>query len=85
MAFTTLDLLAGVVAARPACLGGLNGLAVDDARGRFGLAALRDPHPCHQHRVDDIEQAAVAHPVEMVLYRRERRKVLGQLCPLAPC
>jgi len=35
--------------------------------------------------VDDIEQAVVAHPVEMVLHRCEGRKALGQLRLLAPC
>ncbi len=83
VAFTTLDLLARVVAARPARLGGLHRLAVDDACAGFGPAACRDPHPCHQHRVDGIEQAVVAHPVEMILHRREGREVLGQLRPLA--
>ena len=84
MAFTPFDLLARVVAARATRLGGLHRLAVDDSRSRFRLAACRDPHPCHQHRVDDVEQAVVAHPVEMILHRREGREVLGQLRPLAP-
>jgi hypothetical protein len=40
--------------------------------------------PFYQHRVDDNEQAVVAHTVEMVLHRREGREVLEQLRPLAP-
>lgn len=38
VALATLDLLAGVIAARPTRFGGLDRLAVDDARGRFCLA-----------------------------------------------
>ncbi len=41
------DLLARVIAARSARLGGLDRLAVDDARSRFCLAALRDPCAGH--------------------------------------
>lgn len=82
MALAPLDPLARVVAARPAGLGGLHRLAVDDARCGFGLAAFRDPRACHQHCIDRVEQAAVAHPVDMILHRRERREVLGRLRPL---
>lgn len=84
MALAALNSLAGIIAARPTGFGGLHRLAVDDARSRFDLAAFRDLHFSHQHRVDRVEQGAVAHPVEMVLHRRERRKGAGQLRPLAP-
>ena len=82
MALALLDLLAGIVAAPPTGLGRLDRLTVDDGGSRFSRAALRDLHTGHQHRVDRVEQAAVAHPVEMILHRGERRKVPGQLRPL---
>jgi hypothetical protein len=75
MALAPFGLLAGILAAWSARLGGLHRLAVDDACSRFGLAALCDPHSGHQHRVDRVEQATVIHPVEMVLHRRERGPV----------
>ena len=59
-------------------------MTIDDACGRRRRATFRYPHPCYQQRVDDIEQVVVAHAVEMVLHRREGRKILGQLRPLAP-
>lgn len=74
----SLDPLARVIATRPAGRGGRDRLAVDDACGRFHLPALCHPHPGDQNRVDRVEQATVAHPVEMILHRRGRREVPGQ-------
>jgi len=60
VALVSLDLLARVIVARSARLGGLGRLTVDDADGRLGLRALREPLAGHERGVDRVEQAAVA-------------------------
>src|SRR3546814_4786662 len=44
MALAALVLLAGIIAARPTRFGGLDRLAVDDARSRFCLAPFGNPY-----------------------------------------
>jgi hypothetical protein len=61
MALTSVDLLSSIVTARPARLGGLGALAVDDSRRGAGLA----PDPlaiCHHERVVYPFKASVVTP-----------------------
>ena len=52
VALAPLDLLAGIVTARTACLGGLDALAVDHRGRRAGFSP--DPFTiCHHQRVVD--------------------------------
>src|SRR3546814_19999780 len=62
MALAALDLLAGIIAARPTRFGGLDRLAVDDARRRFCLAPFGNPYSGYPPRVYRLEPAPVAHP-----------------------
>ncbi len=55
VALASLDLLAGVIAARTASFCGLDALAVDHARARRGLAAGRFAR-LHQQQVIDCLQ-----------------------------
>src|SRR5216683_6433665 len=83
MAFAALDLLAGVIAARSATLGGLDRLAVDDPGRRTWLTAHRLARREQQGEVDALPNTAVAPPVKVMLHGRIRGKVMGQLAPLA--
>jgi len=76
-----VDLLARVVAARPAGLGRLDALAVDDRRRWAGLApgALAIGHD--QGMVDRLEDAVVAPCREPPINRAPRRKVARQKAP----
>ena len=78
MTLATFDLLASIVAARPAALGGLDALTVDDGCAWRGvpsgsLAVERD-----QRVVDPLEQAFVTKPGKPAVDRLPRREVLGQ-------
>src|ERR1700693_466111 len=83
VAFAALDLLAGIIAARPAGFGGLDRLAVDDAGGgaRFAPRGFTRQH--QQDMVDLTPQTAIAPGVEVMLNRGVGREILGQQAPLA--
>ena len=83
VALTAHDLLARVIAPRPAAFRGFDALAVDHAAGRARLASRQLPHVHHQKVVDRREQSQIAPGVEIALHRRHRRKVLRQGAPLA--
>src|SRR5690606_17758514 len=78
VALAALDPLAGIIAARPSALAGLDRLAVDDrGRGRgFPAAALAVQH--QQPVVDLLEHALVAEATEPPENRASRRKVARQ-------
>jgi hypothetical protein len=71
-------------------LSGITAIGKETGQRRIGIPAafdevwraiaILDVGRTHQ----SVEQVVVAHPVEMVLHRRERRKVPGQLRPLSP-
>jgi len=69
MAFAAFHLLARVIAARAAALGGLDRLAVDDAGGRTGLAALGFARRHDQRMVDALPGAVLPPGIEIVLHR----------------
>jgi hypothetical protein len=82
VAFTALDLLAGIKASRTAAFGGLDRLAVDHASARAGFVPDLLARGHDQHVVD-LGQRAVAGPaVEIPLDRRIGRKLLWHLSPL---
>ena len=83
MALAALDLLARIIAARPAAFRGFHALAVDHTGCRPCRPTGQKARGHHQRLVDDVEYAAVAQPVEIVLDRREGRKVFRQHRPLA--
>ena len=76
VALAPLDLLAPVIAARPAALRRLHRLAVNDRCRRILLAPRLDPCLCTQRA--SIREGAVVPPgIEMVLHRGKRRITLG--------
>jgi hypothetical protein len=83
MALAPFDLFACIIAARTTSFCRLYRLAIDNDCRRLRLAAFRQSCNRNQNLIDKIEQAALAHPVEMVLHCRERREFLRQLRPLA--
>src|SRR6266446_5050942 len=81
--FAALNLLSRVIAARPAALGCLDRLAIDDTSTRARLATERLARR-HDQRVADARPDAVSRPpVEIPLNSRVGRKFLGDLPPLA--
>src|SRR5215212_13165 len=82
VAFATRDLLAAVVAARTAGLGGADGLAVDDGCCGLRLAANGEAVLLTQRRVDPLPSAAPTPLGIMVEHRCPRRKVVRQGAPL---
>src|SRR5262249_37096075 len=68
---------------RPAALGGLDRLAVDDPRRRAGFAAGRFAGLQQQRKIGLFQNPAVTPRIKVVLHRRERRKLPRQLTPLA--
>jgi hypothetical protein len=80
----SLDLLACIVAPRPAALGGLDALAVDDPGARRGFA----PHGFttdQQQRVIEREPKTIVTPqVEPAPHRRDGRKAGRQHPPRQP-
>src|SRR5262249_3181098 len=83
LALAAFDLLAGIIAARTAALGGLDRLAVDDPRRRAGFAAGRFAGLQQQRKIGLFQNPAVTPRIKVVLHRRERRKLPRQLTPLA--
>src|SRR3954463_10729945 len=82
VAFATRDLLAAVVAARTAGLGGADGLAVDDGCRGLSLAADDEPVLLTQRRVDPLP-GAVPTPLGIVVeHCCPGRKVVRQGAPL---
>jgi hypothetical protein len=81
VALSTLDLLAGVIATRPAGFSGLDALAVDHRRRRAGLT----PDPlsiAHDQMVVEAgEEALAAKAQEPAIDRGRRRDILGQVAP----
>src|SRR5439155_26226787 len=67
---------------RPAALGGLGRLTVDDPRRWARFAAGRLARLQQQRKIDLLEQAVVSPIVEITLHGSERRKVLRQHPPL---
>jgi hypothetical protein len=83
VALAPRDLLAGVIPTRTAGLSRLDGLAVEDPGTGASIALARFAEP-HQQTVADCLPQPIAPPtVEEPLHRREWRKLLGQLTPLA--
>ena len=80
---TAFDLLPGVIAARPAALCRLRGLAVDHARRWTGVPPLALSLGNHQSMVDPYPRSVLRPPVEIALDRRIGRKLPRQLPPLA--
>jgi len=70
-------------AARSAAFRGFHRLAVDHPGRRLCRPTSQKARRHHQRFVDDVEHAAIAQPVEIVLDRRERRKIPGKVRPLA--
>lgn len=83
MTLAALDLLAGIIAAWSAAFRGFHALAVNNARCRLCRPSRQKACGHHQRFVDDVEHAAVAQPVEIVLNRRKGREVFRQHRPLA--
>ena len=83
MSLAALDLLAGVVAARPAGFRRFHRLAVDHARRRARLAPGRLARRHQQVLVDPLPGAVVPPAVEPALHRRARREIPRQHPPLA--
>jgi hypothetical protein len=81
VALAAFDLLACVVAARAAALGGLHALAVDHCRRRTGLAARMLVVEHHEMMVDRHEHAAIAQPGEPAIDRAPGREAVGQQAP----
>src|SRR5207244_7446489 len=67
---------------RPAALGGLGRLTVDDPRRWARFAAGHLARLQQQRKIDLLEQAVVSPIVEITLHGSERRKVLRQHPPL---
>jgi hypothetical protein len=79
------DLLAAIVAARAAGLGGADGLAVDDGCCGLCLAADGQAMPLAQRRVDPLP-GALPTPLGIVVeYGAPGREVMRQGAPLASC
>ena len=77
-----LDLLRGVVAARPAALGRLDRLAVDDPGRGAGLPTGGFAHFQQEFEIDLLEQAVIPPIIKVALNGGERWKVLRQQAPL---
>ena len=78
-----LDLLAGVEAARTTRLGGFDRLTIDHPGRRARLAPSHLARRHQQVMVDQFPPSIVPPLVEITLYGRKRRKVLGEHPPLA--
>jgi hypothetical protein len=83
VSLAAFDHLFSGIATRPSGFRGLHRLAVDDARGRAGLAPGRLAHRHQQYVVDRFPGSVVAPAVEVPLHRCEGRELLGQHAPLA--
>ena len=83
VALAPLCFLAHVKAARPSALGCFDGLAVDNSSSRFRIASRQNTRCADKGVIDQVEQALIPQPVEMVLHGLEWRKALGPHCPLA--
>src|SRR5271169_6496590 len=83
MALTSVDLLSSIVTARPARLGGLGALAVDDCRRGAGVAP--DPFAIghYQRVVYPFKAAVVAPGGEPAVNRPPWRQVVRQQAPRA--
>jgi hypothetical protein len=77
-----LDLLGGVVAARPAALGGLDRLAVDHPGRGARFATGRFARFEQEFEIDLLEQTIVPPIIKITLHCGEWRKVLRQHAPL---
>jgi len=76
-----LDLLARVITAWPAALGGLHALTVDHSGAWRGLAPRRQTRGHQQQVVDRLSEPVVAPGIEVALNRCHRREVPGQHPP----
>lgn len=74
----------GIVSARPTAFGCFHRLAVDDPSSWDRVPAGQHAGRSDQCFVQNVQKAAVAQPVEIVLNRREGREILGRHRPLAP-
>jgi len=84
MTLAALDLLAGIVPARPAAFGGFNALTVDNRSRRAGLAT--DPLTvCDDQSVIDLREKALVTPTgKPAVHRTPWRKVARQQAPGNP-
>ncbi len=82
VALAALDLFAGVIPANPSTFSGFHALAVDHARRRAGLSALKFAGAGHQQMVDCLPQPSIAPSVEVTPDCRDRREILRQHSPL---
>ena len=81
VALSALDLLAGVVAPRPAGLRRLDALAVEHPRRRAGGAPAARAVEHDQMVVQPLQNAVVAQPQEPAVDRLPRREAVGQEPP----
>ena len=77
MPLAALDLLRGIVAARPAALGRLDRLAVDDPGRGAGLPTGSFAHFQQEFEIDLLEQAVIPPIIKVALNGGERGKSFG--------
>ena len=83
MTLATHHLLAGIVAPRPARLGGLDALAVDDGRRWARLATGTFPIDLDQMMVETFEYGGIAQLREPAVNRAPGREAVGEQPPRA--
>ncbi|KPH87851.1 hypothetical protein GLUCOINTEAF2_0204042 [Komagataeibacter intermedius AF2] len=84
MALAALDLLARVIARKPAAFRSFHRLAVNHARARRGFTPLDFAQAHDQHRIHDLEQPGITPGVKIAPDGRDRRKAFRQQAPRAP-
>jgi len=77
------DLLSRIEAARTASFCGFHRLTVDDGRRGLRRAATKRARSANQRFIEQVERAAVAQLIKVMLDGRDGRKVLRQHRPLA--
>src|SRR6266568_4789281 len=82
VALTPFDLLGRIVTTRPAALGGLDRLTINDSGRWARFAARRFARLQQQRKIDRLKQAVVSPIVEIALHGCKRWKVLRQHPPL---
>ena len=85
VSLATFHLFACIIVANPATFGGLALLAVNDSCRGINITPCNQSACYHQSLIDHIKQATVPQAIEVILNGRERRKILRQHRPLAPC
>src|SRR5437867_13419696 len=83
MPLAALDFLRRIETARSARLSGFDRLAIDNASRGARLAFSGFARLQQQLEIDPLQHASVAPTVEIMLYRRIRRKLTRHLPPFA--